>query len=386
MTIGWAAIARFGGIGDNLIASAVLPGLRAKYGRVEVLTQPPQHVVFENNPYVDKLAVKNKGDVPGGTADVWQEWFEKRAREYDFFANLSHSCETMRALTRGQSQFYWSDRFRRRFCGQSYLETVADVCDVPYDTLRPDFYPTDGERERAAESKRPFGPRVVGWVLSGTRLDKIYPYAPMAVARLIREVGPVILLGAPSPKDRAMAETIQEHVRQQNGTTEGLGVAMSPSFENETWPIRRVLTMAQACDLVVGPDTGPMWAVSMHEMPKVMLLSHASADNITKRWVNTTTLHADPARVPCWPCHRLIDVPEHCRVNAEGNGAACISDVSVERLVTTAKDLWRQHEGERPAAPVRGIAADGPRRGNGAGRNGYAPPGDHVGGPPQPAA
>ena len=54
---------RFGGIGDNLIASAVLPGLRAKYGRVEVITQHPQHVVFENNPYVDKLSVYDTASV-----------------------------------------------------------------------------------------------------------------------------------------------------------------------------------------------------------------------------------------------------------------------------------------------------------------------------------
>jgi len=373
----WAAVARFGGIGDNLIASAVLPGLRARYGRVEVITQKPQHVVFENNPFVDKLSVYSPGDIPGGDSDAWQGWFALRAKEYAFFANLSHSCETLRALTRGQTQFYWSDRFRRKMCGQSYLETVADICDVPYETLDPRFYPTDAELAQAAESRRKhgFSGRAIGWVLSGTRLDKIYSYAPMAIARLIREVGPVICLGAPSQKEVLMARTIEDHVRQQNGSIEGLIFAQSPSFENETWPIRRVLTMAMTLDVVVGPDTGPMWAVSTLDRPKkVMLLSHASPENITKRWKSTVTLHADPARVPCWPCHRLIDLPEHCRPNREENGAACVSDITVERLVATVKELWREaHADPGPEPPAEVVSAEGGRPSlNGRRANGQA--------------
>lgn len=341
---GWAAIARFGGIGDNLIASAVLPGLSAKYGHVEVITQHPQHVVFENNPWIDKLAAYKPGDIPGGDSGVWQGWFASRAKEYDFFANLSHSCETLRALTMGQTQFYWSDEFRRKMCGHSYLETVADICGVPYTSLAPGFFPTDAEKAQAAETKARKGDRLIGWVLAGTRIDKIYPYAPMAVARLIREVGPVMLLGAPSQKEVMMAQTIEAHVRQQNGSIDGLRIAMSPSFENEVWPIRRILTMAQACDLVIGPDTGPMWGVAMCDMPKIMLLSHASPENITKYWRNTVTLHADPERVSCWPCHKLIDLPEHCRVNQDGNAAACISDISVERLMAAVAQVWRAND------------------------------------------
>jgi hypothetical protein len=35
-------------------------------------------------------------------------------------------------------------------------------------------------------------------------------------------------------------------------------------------------------------------SAAFEAMPKIMLLSHASEENITKHWVNTTTLHADP--------------------------------------------------------------------------------------------
>jgi hypothetical protein len=161
----------------------------------------------------------------------------------------------------------------------------------------------------------------------------------MIVARIIKEIGaPVVLIGAPG-KNFEMAQTIQEHVRRQNGSEAGLHVAISPEAENKSWPIRRGLAFAQACDLVVTPDTGPAWAVAFEPMPKVMLLSHASPENITKWWINTTTLHAGP-EVTCWSCHRLHDSKDTCTPNREGNGAACISDISVECLMTAIKAAW----------------------------------------------
>ena len=73
--------------------------------------------------------------------------------------------------------------------------------------------------------------------------------------------------------------------------------------------------------------------VRLEPMPKIALLSHASAENITKHWLNTTTLHADQNRVPCWPCHKLHDTKDTCVENKEKNGAACISDISVETIM-----------------------------------------------------
>jgi ADP-heptose:LPS heptosyltransferase len=104
---------------------------------------------------------------------------------------------------------------------------------------------------------------------------------------------------------------------------------------------------------VIGPDTGPMWATAIHNMPKIMLLSHASPTNITKHWRNTTTLHADQTRVDCWPCHKLHDIIETCRSNTEQTGAACISDISVDSLLQHAeKALSYRPEPESNVSPL----------------------------------
>jgi len=366
----WAGIGRFGGIGDNLIASSVLPLLSIEYD-VEVVSQAPQSCVFENNPHVKKLVVKKDGEIPGDSPLAWQRWFADRAGEYDKFVHLSHSCETFVALTPGQTAYYWPQKFRQKLCNQSYLEIVHDIVGVPHE-FNPRFYPTSAELKRALSTKAHVGPRVIGWCLAGSRLDKVYPYAAAAIARLIRELElPVLLFGAPG-RDPVLAKEIGEYVAKVNGSTKGLHFAISPEPSTEwkpadgegpivisaapepLWPIRRALTQLMQCDLVIGPDTGAMWAVSMCAMPKIMLLSHASPENITKHWKNTVTLHADQT-VPCWPCHKLIDNPKDCRPNADNNAAACISSISVETILLYARAAVAQFplvpcEGEREEA------------------------------------
>ncbi len=334
----WAAVCRLGGIGDNLIASSILPLLAEDY-QVEFICQEPYHVVLQNNPFISKLTVKKSDDFPSGGGLEWQQWFASRAKEYAKFVHLSHSCETTLALVPAQTQFYWPAEMRRKWCGRNYLEFVHDIARLPH-KFAPKFYPTAEEHAKAVEKTNETGPRVIGWCLSGSRLDKIYPQSAMVIARLLRELNtPVRMFGAPG-RDFEIAKEVLNLVTKQNGTHEGLHLALSPDPDKPSWPVRRVLTQLQTCDLVIGPDTGPLWSVSMEDMPKIVLLSHASAENITKHWLNTVSLHADPIRVPCYPCHRLHDDPQKtCVPNADNTGAACISDISAETIVQTAARL-----------------------------------------------
>ena len=351
----WSTIARYGGVGDSIVATSVLPGLKKRFDGVEMLCQDPWHVVFENNPYIDKLSVYKKDEIP---REGWQEFHYIRAHESELFVNLSHSMETLVAFVPAQCQFQWPAKARRKIAGKNYLELVHDICDVPYDEIAPNFFPLESEMERARGIRGRLGSCVIGWVLTGTRLDKIYPFSPMVVGRLIRELGAdVIMFGHPE-KDREIAEVVNEHVNRQNGSSKGLHYARSMDPTKAAWPLRDVLATVQQCDLVIGPDTGPMWAVAMREMPKIVLLSHASPENITKYWKRTVSLHADQGRVPCWPCHQLHDTKMTCTPNKDDNGAACISDISAEAIVETARRClagkadYREMTGEEALLPL----------------------------------
>ena len=89
-------------------------------------------------------------------------------------------------------------------------------------------------------------------------------------------------------------------------------------------------------------------------MPKVVLHSHASVENIAKHWVNTVSLHADPNNVPCWPCHRLHDTVDTCIPNKDmGGAAACISDISVETILENAERLLSESKEDANVVRLR---------------------------------
>jgi ADP-heptose:LPS heptosyltransferase len=337
----WAAICRLGGMGDNLVAASPMRALKRLGYMTEMICNEKNHVVYLNNPHIDKLAIKEPNrDLPQGDQLAWQKWFLSRSYEYDIFAHLSHSMEGRHALFPALTSFWWPQDYRRKICAGSYLETAHDIVGVPYD-FGPLYFHTDEELDYAREVKSKIGERMIVWVISGSRIDKVYPYTDTAITRIIKELNiPVVMMGV-GEKERAMALVVQEQCKIHNSKLDGLHLCLTVEGAERggtgDWPIRRSLAMAHIADLVISPDTGPAWSVAFEPMPKIILHSHASVENICKHWINTVSLHADPDRVPCWPCHRLHDDPSTCVANEANNGAKCISDISVEAIFEATK-------------------------------------------------
>jgi FkbM family methyltransferase len=341
---GWGGIARFGGIGDNLMACAAAYALKRKGLKVEMITShEAAWQVFLHNPNIDKLSVKTRSEMPTDMGG-WQKWFRGRAEEYDVFAHLSHTCEATLAYFPEMTQFHWPAHVRRRLANKSYLELVLDIAGCSYD-IGPLFYLHPSEYEEIMKTKAKVGERCIALCMSGSRVDKMHPRLGALVARIINEMeAPVVMLGDPA-RNLETARQIEQYVINTNGSSKGLHIAITHGNGAIDWPIRRSLAMCAVSDLVIGPDTGLMWSVAPDPVPKIMLLGHASPENITKHWVNTVTLHANQQRTPCWPCHCLHNTengqfPPYCTPNADKSGAACISDISVETIMQHAKTLW----------------------------------------------
>jgi FkbM family methyltransferase len=358
---GWAGVCRMGGIGDNLMAASAVQALKRKGLKVEVITaQDSAWQVFQHNPNIDKLSIKSKSEIPPLGGLDWQKWFRGRADEFDVFAHLAHSCEGTLAFFPSMTQFHWPAHVRRKIANKNYLEHVHDIAGCTYE-FGPLFFSSPEERAKALETKAKVGERCISIVISGSRVDKMHPRLPGIVTRLLSEVqAPVVLLG--DERNFEVAKQIEKFVIDTNGSSKGFHVAISSSkdahgYRSIDWPVRRTLSFALVSDLVIGPDTGIMWGVAFESMPKIVLLGHASPENITKHWINCTTLHADKS-VQCWPCHQLHDDPpmpqpgfhSFCTPNADGSGAACISSISVETVVESAKAYWRREHTQREQA------------------------------------
>lgn len=323
---------RAAGIGDSLIASSPL-SLLAKDYNIEMHCDADWTYMWENNPYVSKLTPLPEKSPPRSLPNSvdWMQWWRDRANGYEKFYNLSHSCEYSLAFAVNQVQFDWPASHRRALCNRNYLEMVHDICEVPHDfTVGPRFYPTEEEREKARETKGRMGEKLLGICLAGSRIDKVWPYMAQLIVKARRELGlTVVLFGAPIERDHMLSQRIFELVKQHLNTTDGIfsAITRNDAHAKTDWPIRRTLAQLQTCDAVITSDTGTAWAVAMEDMPKVVLLSHASPFNITEHWRNTISLHADPKRVPCWPCHRLHETTATC-IRAESiEAAACMADI-----------------------------------------------------------
>ena len=217
----WACVARMGGLGDNLMVSSVLPALKARYGKVEVISKAPCHEVFLNNPFIDKLTVWPK-DEEVGDMKVWSQAMRRRMGEYDFAVHLSHSCEGKLCFFDTQTEFDWPDKMRRKMAGHSYLGYIHDICDVPHE-FAPNFFPMEHEtaaaRSIVARIRAARDAPIVGWCLSGSRIDKAYPGAAAAIARLLELGVNVMMFGAPG-KEFLMAKEIERQLIQQTGPDE----------------------------------------------------------------------------------------------------------------------------------------------------------------------
>ena len=83
--------------------------------------------------------------------------------------------------------------------------------------------------------------------------------------------------------------------------------------------------MAQQCDIVIGPETGVLSAVSMEKMRKIVFLSHSSVHNLTEGWINTVSLV--PKDTPCYPCHKLVYHWNDCVQDGDSGIAKCQASI-----------------------------------------------------------
>ena len=332
-------VARLGVIGDQLIASSILPGLKAQGYHVTFMAYRPYSEIHRNNPHIDVLRELDQGAF-GPKHDDFVEFFKRVAPAYDRVIHLSESIERTCVFFPDQMQFWWDDTARRALADVNYLERLHDLAGVPHD-FAPGFFPADEEKAWAADMVEGWDAKpLIGVVCAGSNLDKVYPKMPHAVARLLMTFprSRLVFFAGTFPRDREIVEEVLKlaHDTVPDGT--------SRIKHTSGWSIRQALTMVQQLDVLIGPDTGLMWAASMEErIRKVLLLSHASPTNITKHWRNTATLHADPQEVPCWPCHRLHKEPATCRVQKDTGAASCIASISPETLLrsvlTTTQEI-----------------------------------------------
>jgi len=314
------AVVRYGGFGDLIQASSILPGLKREGYHITFYTTPSGRNILKNDPHIDSFFVQGKDQVPNNELPLF---WNKQAEKYDKFINLSESVEGTFLAIPGRSQHTWPYKLRNEMLNKNYLEFAHLMADVPFkDEQR--FYPSKDELKCAQKQKDELG-RCVFWILSGSSVHKTWPYLDQAIARILITYPEIkiILTGDEVCQILEMGWEKEERVIKTSGK----------------WGIRRSLTFAKFADIIIGPETGILSAVSNLSMPKIIMLSHSSVENLTKHWVNTVSLM--PMECDCYPCHMMHYGFDHCRRDSETGVAKCQANISIDQFMEGFNRLTR---------------------------------------------
>lgn len=288
---------RWGGFGDVLLASSTFPHLKDQGYHLTVYTGDKGAEVLRHDPHVDRVVEHNVLELNARQQRQLARYLRSRCAK---FVNFSGSFEDLFLARDSQPKFWWPHEMRQRYMNGNYLEAAHTVADVPQE-YRQKHYATEQERAAARDWRKDMD-RLVVIAVTGSGVNKVWPGVFEYAFRMVERVPGLHVAALGDLKGAAFIDDPRIHQLGQ------------------TWSMRRSLALAQVADLVIGQETGILNAVAMEPMPKIVLMSHSSAENLTQHWENTATLAGD---VPCYPCHRLHADWSGCRQDPETQFAAC---------------------------------------------------------------
>jgi len=308
-----ACVVRYGGFGDMLQAAAILPELKRQGYHVTMMTTPRGRSVIEHDPHVDAFFIQDDNQVPN---HLLMDFWTHQAKRFDKFINLSESVEGTLLALPGRANHAWPHAIRHKYMNLNYNEWTAELAGVPF-VPEGKFYPSEDELlDAVALHTEGFD---IVFALSGSSQHKFYPGQDAVIARILLEIpeATVFLTGDEACQILECGWENEPRVRLLSGKQ----------------TIRQTLMLASSVHCVIGPETGVLNAVAfLPEVAKVCLLSHSSAENLTKHWVNATAI--EPVGVDCYPCHRLHYGMAHCREHLETGAAMCQLSIDPDRVMT----------------------------------------------------
>lgn len=341
-------ISRFGGFGDMIMASALLPELKRQGYHVTFNTTPAGQDILLHDPHIDDWLIVDPDQVPNHQLPLF---WEALARRYTKLIQLSESIEGTLLAMPGRANHAWPHAVRHMELNRNYLEWCAELAELPYRS-EARFYPSVHERATAAgylggiRASRAPKDLMIGvptpdrffivWALAGSSMHKFYPHMDSVIA--------AILTGLPEAVVIFTGDMACQLLEQ--------GWELEPRVYRESGrqSIRATLTLATMADCVVGPETGVLNAVAFEaSVAKVAMLSHSSVENLTKHWLNTESLSApfNPANPVCndQACHRLHYGAAYCVEDPASGASSCQSAIAPSRVfdaIKTAYNDWRQ--------------------------------------------
>lgn len=318
-----AAVLRYGAFGDAIQASSILPGLKEQGYHVTFYCTPRTQEVLKHDPHIDEFYIQDTDQVPNHKLPEFWAW---EAKKFEKFINLSESVEGTLLALPGRTNHKWPLNLRRKHMDVNYFEFTHDLAGVPMPP-RPMFYATDEEKAWARkERQRIGGSMLVMYSLAGSSVHKVWPHQDSFFAR--------VMVKHPSARIVTVGDDMSQLLE--------MGWENEPRIVKKSgkYTIRESMALLAECDAVIGAETGMLNAAAHMSLPKIVLLSHSSANNLTKHWTNTYAI--EPQNTACFPCHMMHYSFDHCSKDATTGTASCAADIGVDQVWSAFEQAMRQ--------------------------------------------
>lgn len=280
-----ALVIRYGAIGDAVMITPVLRLLKQEGYHVTLNCSEYSRDVYNNNPNVDVFMVHKTGSVPNTQLD---EYWKMLSQYFHKVINLSQSIEGDLLKVPWQPEYKLSKDELHVLCDKNYYDHTCEVAGYPEVKGESGelFFSREEEQWAQTQMSRMQDKFVILWSLSGSSYHKVYHKAEEVAKRFLdnhRLEAKIITVGDNLCR---LLEWDHTDTKKRSGL----------------WSVRKSLVMAKYAHLVVGTETGLLVAAGTMSTPKIILMSHASEENLTKYWQNCIPLHSNAA---CHPCHKL---------------------------------------------------------------------------------
>jgi predicted SAM-dependent methyltransferase/ADP-heptose:LPS heptosyltransferase len=307
-----AAIVRVGGNGDALWAASVAAHLHADGYSVTAFMSANGEEVLRHDPHIDRIITVPQGLL--GDEELLEYW-AWQAPKFDKWVNLIGSVEGRLLPHQSVHEFYLPQHLRHELMNRNYLDMVHAYAELPAGTPSlQKFYPTEAEIAWAQKMRAEMPGPMVLLSPTGSGPFKAWPHAQDFMERMADAGVYTVMVG--DLKHLPDLDIVSRH-----GTDYGHVVGME-------WPLRLALAMVLQADAVVATESVFANAAAFEPMPKVVMLSHSSNENLARDWRNCITLEAP---VACHPCHRIHnEAAVLCTKDKNTGAAACMAYYSAD--------------------------------------------------------
>ncbi len=328
------------------MATPALSALRVSFPEAEIvlLAKPAIAAVFEAHPDIDRIISYEKPGKDAGFFGLWRLSQSLRREGFDLAFLLQNAIEAaLIAFLAGIQERVGFSTDGRAFLltksakkskapphrQEAYLSLI-NLVGGQAEKRAPVLFVESQEREAAhglLKSKSIAGASCVIGLNPGAAYGSAKRWLPERFAQLAERLAEqfqaqILIIGG--PKERALAETIQEGMRHQ-------AILMTGKTT-----VREMMALISQCDLFISNDSGPMHIASALRIPQVAIFGPTNAKATYARGPSDVMLQKE---VDCAPCRHRICPTDH----------RCMKGVTVDDVSEAAGKQLNRHRKRRGA-------------------------------------